>query len=89
MTYVETNKPMLSPDDLYHQLVGLGATIEHHESDLYTPVTPEVAELLARYRFVKGVTTFLATKEPGQYVSRLWYSIPFAYLPFWEGRTRG
>lgn len=84
--YPVTKHPLIEPDALYEKIVASGATIDHHESDLYTPVTPELAELLARYRFVKGVTTFLAKKQEGESVSKLWYCIPFAYKPFWDAR---
>lgn len=73
----------LSPDELYEKIVALNVPMDHHESDLYVRVSPEVAEVLARYRFVKGVTVF-TTVEDG--LSRLWYCIPFAYQPFWEQR---
>lgn len=75
----------LSPDELYDAVVALGVETDHHASDLYVRATPEVAELLARYRFVSGVTTFLA--EQGDGTTRSWYAIPFAYKPFWVARS--
>lgn len=84
--YPVTKHPLIEPDALYEQIVASGATIEHHESDLYTPVTPELTALLARYRFAKGVTTFTATEFSDASVQRKWYCIPFAYKPFWDAR---
>lgn len=69
--------------DIYGQAKALGVEIDHHESDLYLPVTPETRELIAKYKFKSNVTTFVS-----QIDKTLWYDVPFAYLPFWERRTR-
>lgn len=70
----------LSASQLYVALDAAGATLDHHESDLYTPVTDATNSLIARYYYRQMVTTFRDAD------GALWYEIPFAYLPFWRQR---
>lgn len=64
---------------IYEDMKNLGVEIDHHESDLYVPVTDETRAIVAEYEFKTNVTTFVS-----QIDKKLWYDIPFAYLPYWE-----
>ena len=83
-------------ENIYEEARKLGVEIDHHESDLYIPVTPETMKLVARYKFRCNVTTFVEMTLPDRkpcilcgHVShkrtpiRRWFDIPFAYQPFW------
>jgi hypothetical protein len=65
--------------DIYQKMKALGCEIGHHESDLYVPVTPETTRIVEQYEF-KGIVTTFAEQQTG----KPWYSIPFAYSPYWE-----
>lgn len=72
-------------DDIYQDMVDAGVKVEHHESDLYVPVSRTTTEILdrpqyARYR--RNTRTFESPPRSG----KIWYDIPFAYAPFWQGR---
>ena len=84
MAFPDTKHPLLNPDQLYQRALGLGVTIDHHESDLFLPVTPETIALVKEYRFAKSVKRFVSTID-GR--AEIWYEIPFAYSPFWEPRA--
>jgi hypothetical protein len=84
-------------ENIYEEAKKLGVTIDHHESDLYIPVTPETRALIARYKSRSNVTWFnemtMPDKRPcalcgkvsnKQKFIRAWYDIPFAYQPFWD-----
>ena len=58
--------------------------IDHHESDLYIMVTPESRKLVNDYEFKGNVKTFVSAIAPHV----LWFDIPFAYTPYWEGIRR-
>lgn len=66
---------------IYQDLLGLGVELDHHESDLYFPVTAATHELVRRYEFRGNVRTFA-----NQVSGTLWYEAPFAYAPWWEAR---
>ena len=66
---------------VYFDLKALGVPMEHHESDLYVPVTAETAEAVNRWEHRGNVTTFLH-----QVHKTLWYDIPFCFEPYWEAR---
>lgn len=87
----------LTIDNIYEEAKKLGVEIDHHESDLYIPVTPETTVLVVRYKFRCNVTTFTEYELPDRkpcsccgHVSRKrtpirqWFDIPFAYRPFWD-----
>ncbi len=57
--------------------------IDHHESDLYLRKTAKSIKLISEYEFKNNVSWFRCAIEHD-----IWYEIPFAYDPFWEGRTR-
>ena len=74
--------------ELYEAVVKLGIEIDHHESDLYLPVTPETTALVNTYVSTNSKKRLV---DPRGYAVRLfaasdgktWYDIPFAYIPFW------
>lgn len=57
--------------------------IDHHESDLYLRKTPAADAIIAGYEYKNNVSVFRDAIEHA-----LWYEIPFAYDPFWQGRAR-
>ena len=63
-------------------MIKLGVQHDHHESDLYVPVTPETTKLVNAYEFKNNVKMFTCAIDKKQ-----WYDIPFAYMPFWKKRT--
>ena len=67
---------------IYEQAKELGIPMDNHESDLYLPVNDKTRILVSNH-IAKGggATTFCS-----QIDNRLWYDIPFAYLPWWEAR---
>lgn len=68
---------------IYEQLKALNIPMDHHESDLHVPVTPETRKIVNAYEFRSIVTTFISNTE-----KTLWYNIPFAYMPFWERKVK-
>lgn len=74
----------LEPPEFYARALALGVEMQHHEGDLYLPVTADTAELVRCYRFAEAVTQF--RQSVGGTESR-WYSIPFGYYPYFEQRN--
>ena len=68
----------------YAELKATGAKIEHHESDLYTPDTPEARELAKRH----NMTGVLMVPFRHQASGTPWLDFPFAYAPFWDKVAR-
>lgn len=64
---------------IYTKVKELGIPTDNHESDLYIPVTEETKNLLKDYEYKNQVTTFTSNID-----KKLWFDIPFAYVPFWE-----
>ena len=62
---------------IYTELKAAGIKLDSHESDLYAEVTPESASIVE----ASNVRYTMFTSE-----GNVWYDIPFAYDPFWEGR---
>jgi hypothetical protein len=67
--------------DLFKEIVSRGIQYDHHESDLYIPLTQETIRLVKNYnvdaeRFVSNID------------GKVWFDIPFAYTPFWEKKQR-
>jgi hypothetical protein len=55
---------------------------DHHESDLYIPANEQTCVLLDNMvRKPFGITTFVS-----QIDGKLWYDIPFAYIPWMRDR---
>lgn len=68
------------PEHIYNQMVNAGVPIAHWQSDLYVPVNPTTTSILSLIPETKKIATTFRHNING----RLWYDIPFAYLPFWE-----
>ncbi len=64
---------------LWEQVKALGIEHDHHASDLYLPVTDQTRKLIDAYEFKSNVTTFKCRLD-----GKLWYDVPFAYLPAWK-----
>lgn len=65
--------------ELWDEIVKQNIQHDHHESDLYLPVTPETARLVSQYDYHDRATTFVSQVD-----GKVWYDIPFAYDPFWQ-----
>jgi hypothetical protein len=65
---------------LYEELLAAGATLAHHESDLYVLSTPTARDIIARHALA---STFIG-HDDGQ----VWHDVPFAYDPFWASTPR-
>lgn len=68
---------------IYEEFKAMNISMDHHESDLYVPVTSETKKVVDTYKFRSNVTTFIC-----QIDKKPWYDIPFAYTPFWEKAQR-
>lgn len=70
---------------LYEEIVAAGIPVDHHESDLYVPDTPEVRAILTRHaRTGAGFVVQDGHPNAGQ----VWLDVPFAYDPWWKERLR-
>ena len=67
---------------IYADMQRAGVPIEHHESDLYVPVTTETRAIVHAYAFRTNVHVFCSSD------GTLWYDIPFAFNPYWENKNR-
>ena len=63
----------------YEKVIEIGIEHDHHESDLYVPVTTQTKELVNNYEYGMMVTTFKSEID-----GNMWYDIPFEYIPYWE-----
>lgn len=69
---------------IYSRLVRSGATLDHHESDLYVLVYGiNIRELLTVAKSEGHAVTYF-TDDAGA----RWADIPFAYDPWWERRGK-
>jgi hypothetical protein len=64
---------------LYEKIVQLQIPHANHCSDLYIPVTPQTTELLKESK--EWAESFYNQVDGG-----LWYSVAFAYDPYWAAR---
>lgn len=80
-----TTKDIKTPGELYNTMLNATTPAErdHHVSDLYIKVTPATMRIIDRYEFSSQVSSFRDQTDP---LRALWYDIPFAYLPYWQGR---
>jgi hypothetical protein len=69
----------MSAAGLYQFLVAVGATLDHHESDLYVLDTPEARAIVEASGAV--FTSFVSATD-----GKNWLDVPFAYEPFWTAR---
>ena len=67
-------------EHIYDELVSREIQTDHHESDLYFPMTEETTEILNQYpdKF-QSARIFRSNID-----HNLWYEVPFAYMPFWR-----
>ena len=65
---------------LYEDIKAAGIEIDHHESDLYFPVTLESREILRKSG--RAHTMFRSAID-----GSLWFDCPFAYDPWWIEQT--
>jgi hypothetical protein len=63
---------------IYTELLAAGVPLDNHESDLYALVTPESAKILCKHN--QRLRSFESPMDKA-----MWFDIPFAYDPFWEG----
>ena len=72
------------PKTLFAAVKQAGIPYDHHETDLYVPVTLETTVLLSKYPKQKAITTSFHSRLGG----KLWYDVPFAYEPAWDKNYR-
>ena len=72
-----------NPADLYDEIVKVVQPdqIGSWTSDLQCKVMKDTTAVIDRYKYKHLVTTFRSAID-----GTLWYEIPFAYTPWWEGR---
>jgi hypothetical protein len=75
----------MTPATLYSSIVAAGIPHSSHESDLYIPNTPEARAILARFPLEQSNATSFINQAPPNAGQR-WLDVPFAYLPFWQGK---
>lgn len=70
---------------LYQRLVaaGFGDSIDHHESDLYVPVTNKSSAILEEWLRDTGLRSSFFETFTDQTTGDLMYDIPFQYDPYW------
>jgi hypothetical protein len=68
---------------IWYKVQELGIEYASHESDLYIPVNEQTEELIKNYMFKKSVGRFINNID-----KKLWFDIPFAYIPFWDNRCK-
>lgn len=80
-----TTKDIITVGELYAAMMDATTPGErdHHASDLYIKVTPATMRIIDRYEYRHDVTTFRDQTDPRR---ALWYDVPFAYLPYWQGQ---
>lgn len=78
-------KDIKTPGELYNAIIEATTPAErdHHASDLYVKATPTTKRIINRYKFNNQVSSFRDQTDPRR---ALWYEIPFAYLPYWQGQ---
>lgn len=67
---------------LHAALVAAGITTDHHESDLYFPVSPVAVTILDGYPDHKAIAKRFVSNTDG----KAWVDVPFAYEPFWQAK---
>ncbi len=72
--------PAPPAQSLYDAITQAGICIDHHESDLYFPVTDKSTAILERFPTEKQNSKVFADQRGG---GAPWFDVPFAYTPFW------
>ena len=70
---------------LYTDLIEAGIPVNNHYSDLYFAVTPETHAILRKHPLQCQNATVFASQIDGQRT----YDVPFAFVPYWERKTKG
>ena len=68
---------------IYEQMIKNQVPVGNHESDLYAKVTPMSTLIINEYEHRQNVKTFKNNVD-----KTLWYDIPFAFDPFWKGKSK-
>lgn len=71
---------------LLDALVAAGIEVDHHESDLYVPSTPEAWRIIQTHdggKWAKSATVFVSQIDQKQ-----WIDVPFAYTPHFNKHQR-
>ena len=66
---------------LFDDIQKLGIQYDHHESDLYIPITVETVNLVKEYDLYNIVARFKSNID-----GKMWFDLPFQYAPYWEKR---
>jgi hypothetical protein len=74
-------KPKEEITSIWDEVKRLGIQFDSHETDLYIPVNEQTKELVHRWKFSGNARTFVS-----QIDHKLWYDLPFAYVPAWESK---
>ena len=71
-----------NPMELYDEVMKVTSPdeVSSWTSDLQCKVTPETTKLVNKYAYRHLVTKFKSVID-----GCMWYEIPFAYKPWWEG----
>jgi hypothetical protein len=70
---------------LYGDLLAAGIPMANHESDLYFADTSDSRAILARFSYSAKLAIRFGNSQNGE----IWWDVPFAFLPWWEGREAG
>jgi hypothetical protein len=73
----KADKSNKSNKSVYHQMLDAGVEISHHYSALYVPVNDITTKILENNNFKANV--FKNNLD-----NKMWYDIPFGYIPFWD-----
>lgn len=69
---------------IYEDCTAAGVQIDNHASDMYIPVNAVTQAIVARYRKETGLRIDTFTNQVD---GKLWYDVPFAFVPWWEKRN--
>ncbi len=69
---------------LFDAIKSAGIDFNSHETDLYIPVTEETRAILAQFPLNKGNATIFRNQIDG----KMWFDVPFAYVPAWEAKQK-
>lgn len=67
---------------IYQELKENDIEIDHHESDLYFPVTDKTEEIMRKHDHLWRYR-FISNKD-----NKAWFLVPFVFDPFWEKRGK-
>jgi hypothetical protein len=70
---------------LYQRLIDAGVPVDHHESDLYFPVT-DATVAICKSAMANGELHSRPAVFKHQVSGRQWFDAAFMYTPFWEAK---